>query len=109
MMSPISSRIMSEAITAKQYLVHMIDTGIRFMCRDDEFVLGAMQRAACGPVHYGCFGGGCGICKMKIVSGEYYAGKKMSAAHITPEEREEGKALICCIKPRSDMKISQIS
>jgi len=95
-------------VTVKQYLVHVIDSDAKFTCREDEFVLEAMQRMGCGPIHNGCFGGGCGVCKMKIVSGEYYIEKKMSVAHVTPEEQKEGIVLICCLKPRGDMKITKI-
>ena len=93
----------------KQYQVHVIETGARFTCREDEFILEAMKRARCGPVHYGCFGGGCGVCKMRIVSGAYFVEKKMSVAHVTIDEQKEGIVLICCVKPRDDMVITQVN
>ena len=90
------------------YQVLVRDTGARFVCRGDEFVLEAMKRACAGPVHYGCFGGGCGVCRMKIVSGAYHAEKKMSAAHVTEEEQNEGIVLICCVKPCGDLVLAGI-
>ena len=93
---------------ANCYQVLVLDTGVRFPCCNDEFVLEAMKRARAGPVHYGCFGGGCGICKMKVVSGAYHAEKRMSAAHVTAEERRDGVVLICCVKPREDLVIAGI-
>lgn len=92
----------------KTHVIKIHSTDIQFPCDEAEFVLEAMKRSGCGPLHYGCFGGGCGICKMRIVSGEYRIEKKMSRAHISPEEEEDGVALICCIKPCEDLRIEQV-
>lgn len=92
----------------KAYQITVRDTNRQFACGEDEFVLEAMKRSGCGPVHYGCFGGGCGVCKMKIVSGNYLAEKKMSRAHAGKEEQKDGIVLICCIKPRSDLTIARV-
>lgn len=92
----------------KQHQIEVCDTDKRFVCGEDEFILGAMRRAGCGPIHYGCFGGGCGICKMQIVSGSYHIEKKMSRAHITDEEQENGIVLICCVKPRGHLTIARL-
>jgi ferredoxin len=81
-----------------------------FSCREDEFILNAMTRSRCGPVHYGCFGGGCGICKMRVLAGEYIAEKKMSRAQVSQkEEEEDGIVLLCCIKPRSDILLAGVN
>jgi len=53
----------------------------------------------------GCFGGGCGICKIDIVKGEYHIIKKMSRAHIQPEEERAGIVLSCCVVADSDLTI----
>jgi len=92
----------------KSYQINIIDTGKAFFCGEDEFLLEAMMRSRCGPISYGCFGGGCGVCKMRINSGTYFPEKRMSRAHVTEEEAESGIVLICCVKPRSDMEISSL-
>lgn len=92
----------------KAYQIEVQNTDIRFFCQEEEFILEAMKRAGCGPIHYGCFGGGCGICRMKIVSGDYYPEKRMSRAHVTEQEQEAGIVLICCVKPRSNLTIARI-
>lgn len=84
------------------------ETGEQFDCGEDEYVLEAMKRSGCGPIHYGCFGGGCGVCKMRIVFGEFLVGKRMSRAHVTLKELEDGIVLICCVKPRSDLTIARV-
>ncbi len=82
-------------------------TGERFPCRADESVLAAMRRANAGPIRYGCFGGGCGACKMRIISGSYTAFQPMSRAHVSIEEAQCGFALLCCIRPTSDLTLGQ--
>jgi len=90
------------------YNITVLNTGASFACRKDETVLEAMKRASCGPIHYGCFGGGCGVCKMKVVSGEYQVLKRMSRAHVSEAEQKDGAVLICCIKPCCDLKIAGV-
>ncbi len=79
--------------------------GRAFPCREDESVLEAMRRAGLGPK--GCFGGGCGACKMRVLSGAYQAFKRMSRAHITKEDEREGAVLMCCIRPRGDLLLEE--
>ncbi len=55
----------------------------------------------------GCSGGGCGVCKIKILSGEYES-KKMSRSKVTIEEERDGFALGCRIFPKSDMHIEYV-
>lgn len=92
----------------KKYEITVQDTGERFLCGEDEFILDAMKRANCGPIHYGCFGGGCGVCKMKVVSGAVRAEKRMSRGHVSQSEQEQGIVLICCIQPRGDVIIARV-
>lgn len=93
---------------SQKYRIDVLDTGVSFFCGEDETILEAMKRAGCGPIHYGCFGGGCGVCKMKIVSGPYAAVKRMSRAHVTGEEQEAGIVLICCAQPRGNLTIARL-
>lgn len=92
----------------KKYQITVQDTGERFVYGEDEFVLSAMKQANCGPIHYGCFGGGCGFCKMKVVSGAVHAAKRMSRQHVSQSEQEPGIVLICCIQPRGNVIITRV-
>jgi len=94
---------------SKRYQINVLGTGQVFVCGEDEFVFDAMLRARCGPIHYGCCGGGCGACKMRISSGEYFAEKRMSRAHVTAQEEQSGIVLICCVKPRGDLEIERVN
>lgn len=95
-------------MAGRKYTITVEDTGARFPCGEDESVLEAMKKAGCGPILYGCFGGGCGVCKMRVLSGDYRVFKRMSRAHVSEWEEDEGIALICCIKPRENLKIARI-
>ena len=75
-----------------------------FFCREDEYVLHAMQRIGKTCVPVGCKGGGCGVCRVSIISGKADYGR-MSKAHVTVEQKDNGYALACRIKPESDLII----
>jgi ferredoxin len=55
----------------------------------------------------GCHGGGCGICKIKIISGNFKT-SVMSKKYINEEERENGFTLACRVFPLSDLVIKYI-
>ena len=47
------------------------------------------------------------MCKMRVDSGEYRKVKRMSRAHVSAADEDDGIALLCCIQPRSGMVVSQ--
>ena len=98
------------AKTAKRavYLVTVDETGERFQCAEDESVLHAMMAAKCGPIRYGCCGGGCGVCRMRVVSGAYEKIKRMSRAHVSENDERYHIVLLCCIQPRGDLIIKSL-
>lgn len=79
-------------------------------CRQGERALVAMERAqGMGllknlprrlPV--GCRRGGCGICRARIMSGDYQR-DNMSRAHVSLADEAEGIVLSCCIYPLGDL------
>lgn len=91
-----------------EYEIIDASTNESFTCREDEPLLSAMKRTRKGPIQYGCGGGGCGVCKIQVLEGEYEAFKNMSKAHIKEEDRTNNIVLSCCIKPRSNLKIKKI-
>jgi ferredoxin len=94
--------------TESVFQIEVAGSDLRFDCLESEFVLAAMVKNRRGPIRFGCFGGGCGICKMKIVSGDFQVEKKMSRAHISAEEEQDGIVLLCCVKPLSDLVLERI-
>ncbi|MGB1563488.1 MAG: 2Fe-2S iron-sulfur cluster-binding protein [Sinimarinibacterium flocculans] len=93
--------------TATSYRVLIQDTGEVVRCSDEQSVLAGMEQLGRKGIPVGCRGGGCGVCKVRVVSGEYSTGC-MSRAHISPEERAEGYALACRLYPKSDLEVQVI-
>ena len=92
-----------------KYTIRLVDTGEDFFCRDDQHLLQGMQnfrigKAMLDTIPVGCRGGGCGICRIRILSGEFES-KKMSRKHITEADQAAGVVLACRIYPRQDLDI----
>ncbi len=96
-------------MTGRRFEVTLIDSGARISCREDQPLLEAILSAGKGPVHCGCFGGGCGVCKVGILEGSYTVFKRMSRAHISEDEQAQDVVLACCVKPASDLVIDKSS
>lgn len=75
-----------------------------FPCRQDQSVLLAMSAAGGRWMPIGCRGGGCGVCRVHVLSGEFETGV-MSAIQISKEDRAEGVVLACQLFPRSDLSL----
>lgn len=96
-----------------RHLIKLVDTGETFFCREEQYLLQGMQSFQIGMkmidvIPVGCRGGGCGICRIKIHSGEYEA-KKMSRKHVSQEDLAGGVALACRIYPRGELHIEVLS
>lgn len=57
------------------------------------------------PFPTGCRRGGCGMCKVKVLSGEYEQQLVRSHDALSDEELQNGFALACCMTPKSDLEI----
>ena len=75
-----------------------------FTCKQDEFVLKAMENHGLRAIAVGCRGGGCGVCGVKVISGSYECGR-MSKAQVSTKQQQQGYALACRLKPTSDLLI----
>jgi ferredoxin len=81
-------------------------------CGDDERELVALERAqGFGqlrnlPVRLpvGCRRGGCGICRARVIEGQYRKAP-MSRDHISAEDEENGLILACSVYPLSDLSL----
>jgi CDP-4-dehydro-6-deoxyglucose reductase len=69
----------------------------------EETVLAAILRAG-ASVMFGCRGGGCGTCKMRLTSGQIEHGR-CSAAVLLEEEKKCGWFLSCQARALSDLTI----
>jgi ferredoxin len=85
------------------YAITLSPVGDTVPCRPEETVLAAILGSG-ASVRYGCRGGGCGTCKMRMISGQVEHGR-CSAAVLLEEERESGWFLSCQARARSDITI----
>ncbi len=92
-----------------QFKVTVQPEGKGFLCDSEKHLLQAMERQPAGlelrrSIPVGCRGGGCGICRIRILEGEYET-KKMSIKHVTKKQQQAGLVLACRAYPRSDIKL----
>lgn len=81
--------------------------GPKVTCRLGDHVLGALLLKGRRELPAGCHGGGCGVCRVRIIKGDYEC-LPMSTDRVTLEERDRGLALACRVFPRSDMIIEAV-
>ena len=93
----------------QRYKIKLESSGEQFVCGRDENILQGMERGQVGArmlcsIPVGCRGGGCGICRVKILHGDYET-KKMSVKHVTEDQKQAGFVLACRAFPRSDCQL----
>ena len=81
--------------------------GNSFQCPAQTTVLLAMKNIGAEYLPVGCCGGGCGICKVRVIQGSYDT-KVMSRAQVSECEEKENIALACRILPNSDLVLETI-
>ena len=57
------------------------------------------------PIPTGCTRGGCGICKVKVLNGEYDQELIRSHDALSDAELAKGYALACCMTPNSNLEL----
>jgi CDP-4-dehydro-6-deoxyglucose reductase len=77
--------------------------GDAIACDMGETVLGALLRSG-AKVVFGCRGGGCGTCKMQLVTGRVDHGR-CSVAVLPETERAQGWFLSCQAQPLGDISV----
>jgi ferredoxin len=75
-----------------------------FDCRAEDAVLAAMERCDDRSIPVGCRGGGCGTCRVRVVSGAYRCGR-MSVVHVDGAASAAGFALACRLFAEDDLVI----
>jgi len=86
-----------------EYQITIEPLGREVTCREDQTILDACLRAGVWVPH-SCTHGTCGTCKAEVLDGDVDHGDS-SAFALMDFERDEGKLLLCCAKPRSDVVI----
>jgi ferredoxin len=96
-----------------KFKIKIAETDGHFECDNAQSVLEGMMRsgnqaeAVCKAIPVGCRGGGCGVCKVEVISGEFNH-KMMSRSHISEEDQACGRVLACRISPISDIELRVI-
>lgn len=83
------------------------DTGELFTCGEDQHLLQGMSSLGKKGIPSGCHGGGCGVCKIRILSGRYKT-ITMSRAHVSEEEEKQGVSLACRTFPQENINLEVI-
>tara|TARA_R110000787_G_scaffold235621_2_gene342334 strand:- start:23328 stop:23702 length:375 start_codon:yes stop_codon:yes gene_type:complete len=89
------------------FAITITHSGQHFECADGENVLEGMLCRGREGISVGCRGGGCGVCKVRVLEGEYRT-KTMSAACVNAEERAAGYALACKLFPESNLLLEVV-
>ena len=82
----------------------LIIDDLSFDIKGNEDVLSTLERNNYAGIFVGCRRGGCGLCKIQIIAGDYDL-LKMSADYISIEDIKNKIALACCVIPKTDLKI----
>ncbi|AFR50699.1 benzoate 1,2-dioxygenase electron transfer component BenC [Gordonia sp. KTR9] len=91
-----------DTATTHQVALSFEDGVTRFItCREDQTVADASYRQRIN-IPLDCRDGACGTCKSFCESGDYDGGTYIEDA-LSDDESEQGFALPCCMKPRSDL------
>ncbi len=80
------------------------DTGESFRSSETRTVLDGMAALGKKGIPVGCCGGGCGVCKIEIISGTYRK-RVMSREHISVEDEANNRVLACRVWPTSDLRL----
>lgn len=92
---------------ATQHDIHIRESGERYTCGVRKSLLQGMLSLGKKGIPVGCRSGGCGVCKVQILSGEVEA-QVMSRTHVSAEEQAQGVVLACRARPRSALVLSVI-
>lgn len=78
-----------------------------FDCPEGMDVLHGMIALGRKGIPVGCRGGGCGVCKVRVLTGAYHTGK-MSRARVTAEEERAGYALACRLFALTNLRVQVV-
>jgi ferredoxin len=80
------------------------DATVGFDVRDGGRLLHEMIAHHATAISVGCRGGGCGVCRIRVLDGSYTA-KRMSRRHVSDADEAAGVVLACRIVPTSDITV----
>lgn len=81
------------------------DTSEHYACSGTRSLLEGMVSLGRKGIPVGCRNGGCGVCKVAVLSGEFEA-RAMSRAHVSENEERLGQVLACRVRPATDIRLA---
>ncbi len=90
-----------------KFKVLIEDTGEHYPCSDARSLLEGMVALDRKGIPLGCRNGGCGVCKVAILSGDFVT-RVMSRAHVSEDEERAGTVLACRVRPSSDIRLAVV-
>ena len=92
---------------AEKHLVHIENSGEDYLCAPDQNLLRGMEVLGRRGIPVGCRGGGCGVCKVEVLSGDFQT-RAMSRDHVSDDDRACNRLLACRVYPASDLSLKVI-
>src|SRR3546814_11107203 len=92
----------------QRHLVRVIGTPVTFRTPPGIPLLHGMIAAGASAVPVGCRGGGCGICRIHVLSGPYHS-LPIDRNRISETDEATGILLSCRLTPQGDLAIKALS
>lgn len=90
-----------------RFSVLIQDCDVRFSCEAGDNLLRSMEALGRRGIPVGCRGGGCGVCKVRVVEGRFHT-RKMSRACLSEQEEADGVVLACRLFAESDLSLQVV-
>jgi ferredoxin len=94
---------MAEAGSDK-WMIEIAGVDGTFTCPDGQSLLSAMINNGRSCIKVGCRNGGCGVCRVRIIQGDYQC-QKMTRSRISEQDEAQGIVLACRVLPGSDLAL----
>lgn len=91
-----------------EHEIFIENTGERYPCAEQETLLNGMSKLGRKGIPLGCRGGGCGVCKVQVTSGQYTLSRPMSCQHVNSTEQASGLVLACCVHAKSNLSLKVV-
>ncbi len=80
------------------------DKTAEFVVRPGRPLIDSVPHHVRAPIQIGCRGGGCGVCRVRVLEGGYTTGR-MSRRFVTPDDETTRHALACKLFPTTDIVV----
>jgi len=88
--------------------VQVDSTGETYACATSESLLQGMLRLGRKGIPVGCVNGGCGVCKVRVIDGQYLPLGPISRAHVSADEQAQGFTLACRVAPLTPIRLEVV-